>query len=287
VPRLWDAGASVSGAGFWAVGGFPTDGTSVFAVSGNAIDRGDGGNSALANWVGGEGVFRLGPSLTFSGLSRDYFYPSDWLHYDVADQDLGGASPVLFKMGGSTYLLTVDKEGIVYVLDPANLGGSGEALLTYSLNCASDCDVVGAPIVYTTAEGAYVGIPEGSREETEILYLSGNPPQVTPRPDAGVASRIVTLLAAPIATTPDGSSEFVVWTVSGPHFFADGGTLSAVDGFTGRMLATVPTPDSVHSFNPPIAANGRIVAAGCGACFGPPGELTAPPAGDGQLMFFY
>src|SRR5262249_49387680 len=54
-------------AGIWAPGGLSSDGTSVFAATGNAFGE--------ITWAGGEMVGRFGPGASFSGNPVDYWAP--------------------------------------------------------------------------------------------------------------------------------------------------------------------------------------------------------------------
>ena len=81
--------------GIWGPGALPTDGTSVFPVTGNTAVPG-------TMWGGGEAVIRLGAGPAFSGnFVGDYYAPTNWKYLDDHDQDLGGASEVLFDMPGA------------------------------------------------------------------------------------------------------------------------------------------------------------------------------------------
>jgi hypothetical protein len=270
----WDAGAPLSGGGFWAVGGLPTDGTSLFAVSGNTMDPTDASRFlAPPAWVGGESVFRLAPGPSFSGAPADFFRPSDWQTLDDGDMDLGSTNAVLFDIGRSHYVLVVGKSGVVYVLDRDDLGAGP----VVSQRASVSTDIIGAPIVFTTTAGTYAVLPEYSVTPNAILLLKGDPPALAPDPNN---------LPSPgpgglIATTTDGASNFHVWVA--------GERLTSFDG-SGNQAAAVSLTDRVHYMAPPIAANGRVVVATCGSCYGPPGQpgsLTQTPPGNGQLVFVY
>ena len=61
-------------AAVWAVGGLSTDGTSVFAATGNT--------SGATDWMEGEAIIRLGLDGSFSHDPADYFAPSNWFYLD-------------------------------------------------------------------------------------------------------------------------------------------------------------------------------------------------------------
>ena len=207
----WEAGAPISGGGFWAVGGLSTDGMSLFAVSGNTMDPSDAGQwNAPPTWVGGETVFRLDPGPSFSNASTDSFRPADWQSLDDSDQDLGSASVVPFDVGAAHYLVAMDKRQYLYVLNRDDLGAPPVASINIT-NCGGGCGVIGAPLVYTTSQGTYIAVPEHDARRDEVLFLHGDPPTFTAPP--GV-SDLQAGLGVAIATTTDGASNFFIWTAS-------------------------------------------------------------------------
>ncbi|MGH7439786.1 MAG: hypothetical protein ACRENE_29190 [Polyangiaceae bacterium] len=253
----WDGGPPVTGGGFWAAGGLSTDGTSLFAVSGNTMDPTDASQwNAPPNWAGGETVFRLAAGPSFSGASADYFLPSNWQLLDQADQDLGSVGAVPFDVGSAHYLVTMDKLGEVYVLDRDDLGASPIASASLVPPCGQDaCDLVGAPVVYTASDGTHIVFPVPAANSDAVLVLSGDPP-VLSAPNFEMAS-----LGAPIATTTDGGADFFLWS----------STIWDLSNFSS----------STSLQTPPIAANGRIVATTCGSCGGDLGLVS------GSLVFYY
>src|SRR5215471_13200837 len=87
---------SALGGGIWGVGGIASDGTNVFAATGNTYNTG-------GNWGGGEAVIRFQPGPIFSGNSSDYWAPLYW--YTILDhfnQDTGDSGPLLVDVPGAT-----------------------------------------------------------------------------------------------------------------------------------------------------------------------------------------
>jgi hypothetical protein len=82
--------------GIWGPGALPTDGTSIFPVTGNT-------SGTNGTWGGGEAVIRLTAGPAFSGNAADYYAPSNWQSLDDSYTDLGGASEVLIDMPGAQY----------------------------------------------------------------------------------------------------------------------------------------------------------------------------------------
>ncbi len=114
----WPTGALAGG--IWAPGGVATDGTSVFAITGNT--------EGARTWMGGEAIVRLGPGATFSGNPADYFVPSNWQDLDAFDLDVGGSGPILVDVPGATpsqLVVALGKNGVAYLLDRNYLGGLG------------------------------------------------------------------------------------------------------------------------------------------------------------------
>ncbi|HEY6459447.1 MAG TPA: hypothetical protein VIY73_04825, partial [Polyangiaceae bacterium] len=93
-PTWWHTKAAKGGV--WGPGALPTDGTSLFPITGNT-------SGTNGTWGGGEAVIRLAAGPTFSGNATDYYAPSNWEELDNNDADLGGASEVLLDMPGAKY----------------------------------------------------------------------------------------------------------------------------------------------------------------------------------------
>src|SRR5262249_32646178 len=137
--------------GIWGPGALPTDGTSVFPVTGNTV-------GTNGKWGGGEAVIRLTAGPTFSGNPADYYAPSNWEGLDNTDLDPGGASEVLLDMPGAQYPHLVaagGKDGNLYILNRDNLGGIGGELLKTNV---AGREVKGVPAAYTTAQGTYIAL---------------------------------------------------------------------------------------------------------------------------------
>ena len=246
--------------GIWAPGSLPTDGTSVFPVTGNTIDAG--------TWGGGEAVIRLAATSAgpvFSGNATDYYTPSNWNWLDMADLDLGGSSAVLFDMPGAVrpHLVALGgKDGNFYLLDRNNLGGVGASLLRQSV---TTCPITGAPAVYRTSLGTYVALhlyegefgaccPGSTQGSLLAMHLTATP--------SGFAARVAWCasdsgLASPIVTTTDGLSNAIVWDANSNLWGYDGDTGQKV--FTGNSTAMSTW---VQGWNTPISiGNGRIAVA--------------------------
>ena len=264
--RAW-ATDGVKG-GIWAVGGLSTDGTAVFAATGNT--------SGADVWAGGEAIIRLGFDDTFSYDPADYFAPSNWSVLDETDLDLGGEGPIIVDVPGampSRLVVALGKSGVAHLLDRNNLGGigtgdgeNGEGL--YSVRVAN-ASIRTAGATYTTPSGSYLvfsvstppgtgfGCPGTPGDLVALKIGATNPPTISVAWCADNHGR-----GAPMVTTTDGSSEPVVWTIG-----AEGtNRLYAYNGETGDVLFDGGGSDEsmtfVRRFSTPIAVNGRIFVAG-------------------------
>jgi hypothetical protein len=252
------------GGGIWAPGGVSTDGSSLFAATGNTF--------GARTWGGGEAVVRLGPGATFSGAPADYFTPSNWRQLDAADLDVGGSGPVVLDVPGATpsqLVVALGKNGVVYVLDRQDLGGLGTGDGTTGEGVQSR-QVANGPIItaaaaYTAASGTYVvfttmgtgiGCPGTPGNLVALRLGAAAPPTITVAWCANTHGS-----GAPIVTTTDGTSEPIVWSVGAES----SNRLYAFNGETGAVLFAGGGPEEqmsvVRRFQTPIAVDGRLVVA--------------------------
>ncbi|HSQ68046.1 MAG TPA: hypothetical protein VLM85_32775, partial [Polyangiaceae bacterium] len=275
-PPTWNTRPPVGAAGIWATGGLASDGSYVYAATGNSMN---GGFAATPSWVGGDGVFKLAAGPKFSNRTTDYYYPSNWRTLDERDTDLGGANPVLVDMPRAPYphlVVVLGKDGKIYLLNRDDLGGQDGALF---VGTVADGAVNSSAAAYTTPRGTYVAFRTSGRAHG--CANGGNLGVAKISPDKPPTASVVwcsksSSLGSPIVTTPDGKTSFVVWDASTRLYGYDGDTGTLV--FDGDKDPGDAMPDGLHYFNAPIDASGRIVVATCGACKGGPGN--------GRLLVF-
>ena len=252
------------GGGAWAPGGIATDGRSIFVATGNTF--------GARTWMGGEAIIRLGLGAKFSGNSADYFTPSNWRQLDDDDADLGGSGPVLFDVPGATpskLIAALGKNGMAYLLNRDDLGGiaksngfRGEGVQS---NKVSSGEIINAAAAYKTASSAYVafqtrgtgvGCPSRRGNLVALRVGASAPPSITV---AWCTNNMGG--GSPIATTTDGRSESIVWTVG----TGASNRLHAFDGESGELLfaggAQEEQMSRVQNFQTPIVVNGRIFVA--------------------------
>jgi hypothetical protein len=195
------------------------------------------------------------------------FFPGSWHDMDAQDQDFGSSSGVVFSLPGatpSTVMAAVSKNGLFFLLDPANLGGMDGHLAQIPVSAAF---VKSTPGAYRTVMGTYV------------LFQGGNAYSLCP---AGTSFQPSTAYSVAVRITPGSPPtakvawcrsgdlpQFMVTTSDGTHdaiaWYNSGGALAGLVADTGNLALLVsdlicPTPRMTS----PIAVKGRIVEVGSG-----------------------
>jgi len=252
------------GGGIWAPSGFATDGTFLYAATGNTF--------FTSTWRGGEAILRFSDGPFFSGETTDFFTPSNWRTLDSGDLDISGTGPVLIDVPDATpsaLIVALGKNGVAYLIDRNDFGGVGSGDGTHGEGVASErvatATIINAAAAYTTATGTYVvfvtsgqgvGCPGPAGSLVALRIGTDAPPTINVAWCANNQGR-----GSPIVTTPDGSSEPVVWTVGSES----SNRLHAFHGETGELLFSGGGPSEqmglVRRFTTPIAVDGRIFVA--------------------------
>ena len=254
----WATGGQ--GEAIWASGGLASDGTNVFATTGNSTN-------GIANHADSEEIVRL-TGLSVVDRTTGLFWPTEWRNMDGSDADLGASSPVYFELAGSTpstLVAAVAKNGFFYVANSKNLGGMAGAPINFKATNSGNNDgssVRTAMASYETAMGRYVvfngNSPKcpgtGGGSIMSIMIKPGAPPTATTAFCAPGGTN-----TSPITTSTDGKADTVIWYMSN-------GKLIGADGDTGAMVfgGGTGTCNNVRRWTSPIAANGRIVVGGDG-----------------------
>jgi outer membrane protein assembly factor BamB len=250
------------GGGTWAPGGLSSDGDGVYLATGNTF--------GAPTWLGGEAIIRLGAGPVFSNTPADYFAPTDWMALDAGDVDIGGSGPVLFDLPGavpSKLTIALGKNGKAYLLDRTNLGGVSEAVSTATV---ATNEIINAAAAVRTSTATYVifngagkSCPNGTKGNLVALLIGvGLPPTIS---TAWCADEHGS--GSPMVTTTDGHAGAVVWTMG----VQGDGKLHGFDAETGKEIFTGGGSGDAMSglkrFSTPIAAKGRIFAAGTDAVY--------------------
>jgi outer membrane protein assembly factor BamB len=253
----------------WAPNGIASDGTSIYAVTGNAQSA-PGVDTAPATWAQsqGEAVLRLPPqTLAFSGLSTDYFVPNDWADLDDSDGDLSSNGVLLFDLpgaGSGQLAFLIGKTRIGWLLDRQNLGGLNTPNMPLAqLPNVATTDASGGMVAYTTPTGTYVGYNAPcwvSGSALGVLRVKpGSPPTLSQAFCVNEGADRDDWGGSPMVTTTDGTHDAVIWGLG-----AGGGDnqLHAYDGDTGARVVASSGIGSVTHWVAPIVAKGTIYVAG-------------------------
>jgi hypothetical protein len=273
-----------SSEGIWAHGGLVSDGTSIFAVTGN------GHAGTHDSTTDAEEVVRLTGMATFNRTAANVYYPAAWQQMDGTDKDFGSSSPAYIPLpAGSTpaaILVAPAKPGHVYILDGTNLSSgkypnAGGELADLTVADTGAESVYTSPTVYNSASGLHAtidvsqgpaGCPnaiQGNHAIISLLIQPGQNPIAKEVWCAAVSGNTggTQQNGPPISTTTDGNAaNAMVW-------FMNGQQLTAVDGDTGApVFTTTGAGCGTPNMSFPIAVKGRIVvAAGGGLCSWSPG----------------
>jgi hypothetical protein len=262
--------------GIWGHGGLASDGTSIFAETGNGHRAAlNDGNSDS------EEVVRLTGMAAVTKSAANIFVSPNWQYMDGTDKDFGASTPAYVALPpGSTpasVLVAPAKPGHLYVLDGTNLSTSLADLVVSNTNAES---IYTSPTIYTSASGLHATINVGQGTQNcpgtnyggEALVSTLIQPWQTPIAQVawctGLANGGGHMNYPPISTTTDGvSANALVW-------FMDGSQLRAIDADTGQAVVTTTGAacGGIPNMSFPIAVKGRIVvAAGGHLCSWSPG----------------
>jgi outer membrane protein assembly factor BamB len=248
--------------GVWAPGGIASDGQSLYFATGNTENQSNT-FTAPPTWQDGETIFRLPPSLVFSGQAVDYFVPSNWAALDASDADIGGTAPIVLSVPGATpsaLVIGLGKDGNAYLLDRSNLGGISSPLVLGSVATGA---IINADAAYTTALGTYVvfkgkgrNCPTGQSGGLAALKIAAaSPPTISVAWCGGPTTQD----SPAVSTTDAQGSDAMVWIVGSDN------KLYGLDGDTGKTVfaggSATDVMSSVQKFETPIVANGRIFVA--------------------------
>ena len=251
------------GEGIWSPGGMASDGSSIFAVTGNST-------VAAADHMtsDSEEVVRLTGLGVVTRDPHNLYFPSTWRDMDARDSDLSASNAMYVAVPGSTpshLVVALSKDGQLYLLDPANLGGMGGHLVTIPV-AAGGASIHTVPAAYETTSGVHIvlsdnaqGLCPAPRGKASTVLSVLIQPGAPPKPAVVWCAPLAGPITGPIATTTDGKADAVVW-------YMNGGKLTGVDGDTGKPIFDGGsfTCDGVRQWTSPIVVKGRVVVGGDG-----------------------
>ena len=238
-----------TGGGSWAVGGVASDGMNSFIATGNTFGAG-------STWSGGEAIIRFQTGPVFSGLTNDYWAPTNWPALDGADLDIGGSGALLVDVPGATpskLVVSLGKDGNAYLLNRTNLGGVSVPLAQAHISSST---IIQAAATYRTSLGTYVVCCGNSTQLIAFRITPTSPPTIT-----GVWTNSQNGRGSPFVTSTDGTNNVIVWGIG-----SEGN--QRLQGFNGDTGAVVYSGGGANElmtgtrrFNTAIAAHGRIYVA--------------------------
>jgi hypothetical protein len=250
---------NVHGGGIWGPGGATAGNSLIYVVTGNApVDTQTGDPSRpLADdsyWKALRGAppahfedfFEAVAGLTLKTMvAADWYMPDDTKTLNENDQDLGGSSALLAYLdSGGSVLVTGDKAGNVYLLNPTNLGHWGGQLWSEQ---RFKGEVRCAPAYYLSAKHGDVVILTAHCDPGMIAF------QVTHRPELTELWRARTSGGASVAFDFANGSPVVVDGATGglnvePGF---GGMVWVCDGGLAphHALQAFSVEDGIEIFN--------------------------------------
>ena len=259
--------------GIWAHGGISVDG-------GGRLYAGTGNSDSGGRIDFGEAVLRLetSPSLRFSGSTRDYFMPSNYVSLNDGDTDLGSLTPMVLpdQPGTSTphLVFTAGKQGVAYLINRDDMGGvskgngvSGEGVYSRCVfgECRRGFSIFSAAAYWDGGPaGRYIYVP-GSGRAAQPAPCGGAGGLVALRLGVSAQSRASTLdvawcspgmgdAGAPAVT--GSASNGIVWVID-----TAAGRLYAFDARSGAPLYGARNGEAIgatHRFITPAVFDGRV-----------------------------
>ena len=236
------------GGGMWAPGGVGSDGLNPFIATGNTF--------GVSTWSGGEAIIRFQPGPVFSGLTNDYWAPTNWVALDTVDRDMGGSGPLVVDVPGATpskLIVALGKDGNAYLLNRTNLGGVSAPLARANISSST---IVQAAVTYRTAQGTYVVCRGNTNALIAFRINPTSPPTIS-----GVWTNNQGGRGSPFVTSTDGTNNMVVWGIGSEGdqrlrgFNGDTGAVIFNGGGASELMA------GTRRFNTGIAGRGRIYIA--------------------------
>jgi hypothetical protein len=252
---VFDASPGVMASAVWLSGaGLAGDGAgNVYANTGDGLfDANHGGShygDTLLKLHQGDGALNL----------VDYFTPYNQKHFEIDDLDLSaGAIVLLPEVAQGNFVITIDKNGTLYLLNQNDLGQYnplGDIQIPQELDIPVNGEVH-AGLTYWN-NNVYVE----AYQTTVMAYLftdgqlSLTPTSQTPSVDANPQGGIV---------SSNALTNGIFWCVTSPtsHLFAFDATNLANEFYSSEKAGKRDTFGPVVHFEMPIVANGKVYVNG-------------------------
>jgi hypothetical protein len=236
---------TANGGGAWGHGGIASDdGIHPYLATGNTFGAG-------STWQGGDAIVRFQPGPVFSGLTNDYWAPTNWPTLDSRDQDLGSSGPLIVDVPGATpsqLVFAFGKDGNAYLLNRTNLSGVSAATTTLGVGGAAR----NASVTYQTSLGTYVALDNGGFL-VALRIGASSPPTISVAWSVALNGQ-----GSPFVTSTDGTNNAIVWVIGSEGdqrlhgYNGDTGAVIFNGGGANQLMA------NTRRFNTAMAARGRI-----------------------------
>ncbi len=218
-----------------------------------------------ANGDYGDSVVLLTPNLQIAS----FFTPSNQQVLEEKDLDLSDTQPILFE---GHYLVTVGKEGTIYLLDVNNLGGydpNGDQIvgeLPDAIPSGAQGAVWSEPVLYPviTADGPgyrlFIGGAGSQARTFDIAMGAGGVPYFVSATPTSISAGKFAYPGPTLAISSNNGANGMVWAVD----FTTKQLLAFTTAGFNQPLIALPLPMSPVKFVEPVIANGQIIVAGNG-----------------------
>ncbi|MEA2699616.1 MAG: hypothetical protein QOI66_3887, partial [Myxococcales bacterium] len=251
------------------------------------VSTGNGTFDGTTNF--GESVLKLTPS---SLARQSFFTPSNWATLNSVDNDLGSSGPIILP--GLNSIVSGSKEGKIYLMNTANLGGTGDGAIPQVFQ-AVDTTVVNSthhihnsPVAWQSPAGLNLYIWGENDFLRAYRFNTGTQKFNTPAFAVGSALPPLGMPGGMMAISANGSSagSAIVWattpkTGDANHMVVPG-ILRAFNAETLALLwdsnSSADDTMSFSKFNPPVVANGKVYVASFSNRVSVYGPRMAPPS---------
>jgi MYXO-CTERM domain-containing protein len=278
------------GSGIWMGGAGPAiDGAgNLFFTTGN------GSFDGAANFS--ETLLKLAPGT----LARlDFFTPTNYSTLDANDADLGSAGPIFLP--GTSVLAAGGKQGKLYLLDAANLGGgvgdqhATQAFQAVDVNVRPNAThhIHNGTVAWQGPDGISVYVWGENDYPRRFHYDPASRTLGLPAASVGTVLPPVGMPGGMLTLSASGSTAGtgILWATTpregDANDFTVPGVLSAFNAQTMALLwqstRAEDDPLMFAKFNPPVVANGRVYVASFSkvvSVYGLRGTPVPPPPPD-------
>jgi len=279
---IWSSTNSSGGqGGVWQGGqGVTADGANnLYLMTGNG--SWDGGGNL------GESFVKLSPALG----TLDYFTPSNWANLNGGDTDLGAAGVI--GIPGTTYVFGGGKQGMVYLVNTANMGHEHatdsvvqEFQATFPTSGASG-HIHGGPVYYNNGAAQYVYL-WGENDQLRAFQFNGTFNSTAVATSAMKAPTMNTGMPGGfLSVSGNGAANGVVWALTPYNADANQATVQGIlhafiaNPMFGQMTEIWNSKQNTArddfgnfaKFTYPTVANGKVYLSTFGTAASASGQL--------------